>query len=67
VIAAFQKNITIYFDGKPAVIPIAQLARDCAVTVADVEGTIEALLRKGLLTRRQDGTFDAALPEATHV
>ncbi len=64
---AFRPSITIYFDGQPAIIPVAQLARDCAVTVADVEGTIDALLSNGLLTRRPDGTFDAALPEATHV
>ncbi len=60
---AFHKNIVIHWADQTARVTPAQLARDCGVTVAEVDDALAQLEAHGLLVRRDDGDWDAADPE----
>ncbi len=60
---AYQQSIVVHFAGETAIVPIAQLARDCSVTITEAEDATEALIRHGFLALRPDGTYDATVPD----
>jgi len=66
MMAAFQRTVTIWFDGDRAVIPVDQLAADCGVSVSDVDNTIEKLVTLGALAPRPDGSYEATIPAVAH-
>ena len=57
------RRIVIHFDGETAEVPVDQLARECSVSVGDVGDALTALIEGGWLTARDDGAFDATVPD----
>ena len=55
--------IVIHFTDQVSRVTPEELAKDCGVPVAEVDNAIEDLLARGLLVRRDDGDFDAAIPD----
>lgn len=60
---AFRRYIVIHWADQTSRVTPDQLARDCGVPVADVDKALAQLESHGLLVRRPDGDYDAAIPQ----
>ena len=60
---AFRKYIVIHWADQTSRVTPDQLARDVGIPVAEVGNALDQLEARGLLVRRADGDYDAAVPE----
>jgi hypothetical protein len=55
--------VIIWFDGDRAVIPVDQLASDVGIDATEALDALAQLEAHGFLQRRDDGSYDATIPD----